>query len=161
MNASSFSQYAWAVGLSMPLILAAIGGLVWAFMNWNKASTAAMAAAGACGVLMLFSCIFPAVSVWGPRMIITPNAGINAFERMMWFSRTLVASQSLCWALCVGALVFAVFAGRAAEAKKNKDKKKRTRDDDDDDEDDRPRSKSRKDDDDRPRKRSSRDDDDD
>jgi hypothetical protein len=144
----------------MPLILAAIGGLVWAFMNWNKASTSAMAAAGACGVLMLFSCIFPALSVWGPRMIFTPNAGMNAFERLIWFTRSLAASQSLCWALCVGALVFAVFAGRAAGATQ-KDKKKRSRDEDDD-EDDRPRPKSRKDEDDKPRsKRSARDDDDD
>ena len=167
MLGNAFSNYAWMVGLATPLILASIGGLVWAVVNWKKASQPAMFVAIACGVLMLFSCIFPVIHNWGPRLVINQNAGINGFERWMWISRAIVASQSLCWGLCVGALVFAVFAGRAAEARKNKDKKKNGRDEEDDDEDDRPRAKARKDEDDagiqeKPRaKRRPRDDEDD
>jgi hypothetical protein len=143
---NSFGNYAWAIGLATPLILAAIGGLVWAIVNWKKASNPALFAAVACAVLMLFSCIFPALHSWGPRLVIDRNAGLAGIQRWIWVSRTISVSQSLCWGLCVGALVFAVFAGRAAESRKNTKKRPRDEEDDEDDED-RPRSKPRKKDD--------------
>ncbi|MBI2803996.1 MAG: hypothetical protein HYX68_03325 [Planctomycetes bacterium] len=161
---SGFKTYFLLLSFLIPIMLACVGGIVWSGLNWKTASTPALVGLIACGVLLLFTCIFPAAHVWLPRALLGQNPGMGAFNRVMWTSRGITISSNLCTALCVGALVFAAFAARGAASGADRGKKKRDRDDDDD----RPskRSRDRDDDDDaiseKPaKKKRPRDDDDD
>ena len=141
-----FRAYMESVGMLAPLLLAAGFGVIWAIVNWKKASTPAIIAVATCAILAVFSCAYPAMQIWIPQMLLR-NAGPQGFERVIWIMRGLRLTESLCWGASVAALVVAAFLSRSAVYAK-KEKARRDLDDDEDDVDDRPAKKKRNRDDD-------------
>jgi hypothetical protein len=124
------NEFVWSVALRTPVILISVGGIIWAIVNWKQASTSALFATIACTVLLLGSCVFPALLAWVPSMLLRNADGIEAFR---WSIRGIIGTWNVCSALCVGALIFAVFAGRAAAEASSRPERRPARFDEDDD----------------------------
>jgi hypothetical protein len=140
MNAfeGQFTAYMWETLLRLPVFLIAAGGIGWAIFNWKKASTAALAATLGCALLILASCMFPAMFVWIPNMLARNAPMQDIFTRVRWTNRMISFSWNICTAISVGALIFAVFAGRAAvRAEREKDRRRRDDDEENGDRDER------------------------
>jgi hypothetical protein len=118
-----------------PLLLAAIFGIVWTIINWKKASTPAIMAVSVFAILAMCSCGFPAAEAWVPRFILH-QGGVDAFQRLVWVTRGIKISESLCWATTVVVLGVAVFLSRSVMSGKDKTKSRRDDDRASDDDDD-------------------------
>lgn len=109
----ALSEFIWSVALRLPVLLVTLGGIVWALVNMKKAPNAALLAAMACGLLLIFSFIFPAMLTWLPGAMAREAPG-DPMDRFRWTVRAIIGSWNVCTAFCVGALIVAVFAGRSA-----------------------------------------------
>jgi hypothetical protein len=130
------ADFLWSLLLRLPVILITIAGIVWAIVNWKQASNAALFVTLACSALLLSSCIFPALFIWLQRTIAQNAPPPDMVNRIIWTNRAILGAWNLCTAVCLGALIFAVFAGRAAAlARKERDANRDRRDDNESDRD--------------------------
>lgn len=108
------TEFLWSASLRIPILLVTLIGIVWALVSWKKAPSGALLAIAACSLLFLFSCIFPALLVWIPDMVRRNAQGGDIGTRMAWTFRSIIASWNVCTAVCLLALIVAVFSGRSA-----------------------------------------------
>lgn len=131
---NQLSDFLWSLAVRLPVFIITVAGIAWALANWRKASTAALFTTLACTALLLSSCIFPALLSWLTPMMMRNAPPGEQLNQMRLTNRTILGAWNLCTAVCLGALIFAVFAGRAAQARREEDARLRRRDDDEESE---------------------------
>ena len=109
-----WSELLWSLLTRTPVFLITVVGMVWALVQWRKAPNAALFTLLACLGILVASLIFPALFIWfTPMMLRNAPPGAER-DYIVWTNRGIIGTWNVCTALCLGALLFAVFAGRAA-----------------------------------------------
>jgi hypothetical protein len=129
MNDRQMSEFLWALLTRAPVFVVTIGGIVWCIVQWRKASNAALYAMLACIALLLASCVFPTMFSWLTPMMARNAPPGDEITHIIWTNRAILMSWNLCTAVCLAALIFAVFAGRAAAVRRAEEGRTRRRDD--------------------------------
>lgn len=108
------TEFLWSLATRAPVFLITILGIVWAVVQWGKAPKGALFTLLACIGLLLASCIFPALFSWFTPFMARTALPEQRLDTIIWTNRAIISAWNVCTAVCLGALIFAVFAGRAA-----------------------------------------------
>jgi hypothetical protein len=123
------SEFLWGLLTRTPVVIVTIAGIVGAIVQWRKASGAALYAMLACIGLLLASCIFPIMFSWLTPMMARNAPPGDEITYIQWTNRAILLSWNVCTAVCLGALIIAVFAGRAVVVRRAEEGRPRRRED--------------------------------
>lgn len=124
------TEFMWSLLTRTPVVLITIVGIVWAVVQWRKASSAALWTTLACVGLLLSSCVFPAMFAYVSPIVARNAPPDEHLAYIIWTNRAIITAWNFCTAICLAMLILAAFSGRATPTRLDDERRYTPHDDD-------------------------------